>query len=112
MVDDRPVVAILSGDMRVDPARLATAAGGTKARRASLDEARSATGFAAGGTPAFGYEQPLPVFIDPALRRHTDVWSAAGTPDTVYPITLVALVEASGAEWADVSQGDSSANPS
>ena len=106
MVDDRPVVAILSGDTRVDPARLARAAGGVKARRASLDEARTATGFAAGGTPAFGYQHPVPVFIDTALRRHRDVWSAAGTPETVYPIALAALVRASGAAWAEVSQGD------
>ncbi len=102
MVDDRPVVAILSGDMRLDPQRLADTAGGSTARRATLEEARAATGFAAGGTPAFGYREELPVFIDEGLRRHTDVWSAAGSPDTVYPIPLARLVEVSGARWARV----------
>ena len=104
MVDEQAVVAILSGDTRLDTTKLAAAAGGTIARRAKLEEARAATGFAAGGTPAFGYISPVRVFIDHALRRHTDVWSAAGTPMTIYPIALETLLEVSGAEWADVSE--------
>ncbi len=104
MVDDRAVVAILSGDTRLDTDKLATAAGGASARRAKLEEARAATGFAPGGTPAFGYVSPVRVFVDIALKRHTDVWSAAGTPTTIYPIPLETLVEVSGAEWADVSE--------
>ena len=102
MVDDRPVVVIMSGDQRVDPARLAAAMGGETGRRAGLDEAREATGFAAGGTPAFGYANPVGVVIDISLQRHTEVWSAAGTPTTVYPILLDDLARASAARWVDV----------
>ncbi len=102
MVDGGPVVVIMAGDRRVDPARLAEACGGTKARRAGLDEAREATGFAAGGTPAFGYAAPVPVLIDRSLQRHAEVWSAAGTPTTVYPIALADLVAASDARWVEV----------
>ena len=69
MVDDRPVVVIMSGDNRVDPGRLASAMGGENGRRAGLDEAREATGFAAGGTPAFGYTNPVDVVIDISLQR-------------------------------------------
>lgn len=104
MVDEQPVVAILSGDHRLDPRKLAEASGAAGARRASLEEARAATGFAAGGTPAFGYPQPLPVFLDTGLERHDEVWSAAGTPTTVYPIKLTDLVQASGAKMADLAE--------
>ena len=104
MVDDQAIVAILSGDTRLDTTKLAAVAGGSKARRAKLEEAREATGYAAGGTPAFGYVSPVRVFIDHALKRHTDVWSAAGTPTTIYPVTVDRLVEVSGATWADVSE--------
>ena len=72
---------------------------------ASLEEARAATGFAAGGTPAFGYATPVPVLIDRSLQRHDEVWSAAGTPTTVYPIDRESLVAASGARWVDVAAG-------
>ena len=52
------------------------------------DEVREATGYAAGGTPPFGHLNPLRVFADPALRRHDPVWAAAGTPTTVFPISI------------------------
>ena len=102
VVDGDPVVVIMSGDRRVDPARLAEVCGAGDARMASLEEARAATGFAAGGTPAFGYATPVPVLIDRSLQRHDEVWSAAGTPTTVYPIDRESLVAASGARWVDV----------
>lgn len=99
-----PVVAILSGDCRLDTAKLARSTGAGAVRRASLDEARAATGFAAGGTPAFGYPGSLPVLVDLRLRRHEEVWSAAGTPTTVYPVRLDDLVAAAGATWADLAE--------
>ena len=71
---------------------------------AELDEAKNATGFAAGGTPAFGYPSPIAVFIDPQLRRHDEVWSAAGTPTTVYRIPLTDLIVASGAVEVDLAE--------
>ena len=104
-LDDREqVVVFASGDTRIDLVRLATASGATTARRATLEEARTATGFAAGGTPPFGYPQPVRVFADRALQRHELVWSAGGTPTTVFPILLHDLVRAAGAEWVDVAE--------
>ena len=101
-LDDREqIVVFASGDTRIDMVRIAAAAGARQARRATLEEARAATGFAAGGTPPFGYPTPLRVFADVALRRHEDVWSAGGTPTTVFPIPLAELVRAAGAEWVD-----------
>jgi prolyl-tRNA editing enzyme YbaK/EbsC (Cys-tRNA(Pro) deacylase) len=78
--------------------------GAEAARRATLEEAREATGFAAGGTPPFGYPGPLRVFADLALQRHDLVWAAGGTPTTVFPILLSDLVSAAGAEWVDVAE--------
>jgi len=102
--DEEQVVVFASGDTRIDLERLAAAAGADSARRATLEEARDATGFAAGGTPPFGYASPLRVFADVALRRHEDVWSAGGTPTTVFPIPLQTLVSLTDAKWVDVAQ--------
>ncbi len=98
------VVVFASGDTRIDVVKLAAAAEAGKAKRASLEEARAATGFAAGGTPPFGYPSPLRVFADRALRRHDEVWSAGGTPTTVFPISLDDLVRGAGAQWVDVAE--------
>jgi len=98
------VVVFASGDTRIDVDRLAAAAGAASVRRASLDEARASTGYAAGGTPPFGYPGPVRVFADVALQRHTEVWSAGGTPTTVFPIPLERLVALTEAEWVDVGE--------
>jgi len=103
--DSEQVVVFASGDTRIDVERLAVVAGAGSARRATLDEAREATGFAAGGTPPFDYPGPIRVFDDEALRRHDLVWAAGATPTTVFPIRLEDLVSAAGAEWVEVSEG-------
>lgn len=102
VVGDEPVVALVPGDLRLDTARLSTAAGGGEVRRAGLEEVREATGYAAGGTPPFGHARPLRVFADPALKRNDPVWAAAGTPTTVFPISIDDLDRLAAPVWADV----------
>lgn len=104
MADDEPVLVLMSGDKRVDTAKLAAVCEAEVAKRAGLEEAREHTGFAAGGTPAFGLARAMRVFADVSLRRNSEVWSAAGTPTTVYPIALETLVSVSGAAWVDVAE--------
>lgn len=101
---DEPVVAVLSGDHRLDTSRLAEVAGGERSRRASLDEVRAATGFAPGGTAVFGLSSPIRIFADNGLRRNDPIWSAAGTPDAIYPITLEDFDRAVGPIWVDISE--------
>jgi prolyl-tRNA editing enzyme YbaK/EbsC (Cys-tRNA(Pro) deacylase) len=101
----QPVIAFTSGGNRVDPAKLGAVAGTVEARRASPEEARTATGFAVGGTPPFGYPESLPAFIDPALLAFQEVWAAAGTPDSVFPLPPSELQRATGARIADFTEG-------
>jgi prolyl-tRNA editing enzyme YbaK/EbsC (Cys-tRNA(Pro) deacylase) len=100
--DDEPVVALVPGDLRLDTDALANVAGGSGSRRASLDEARQATGFAAGGTPPFGYPSPVRVFADDELRRNDPVWTAGGTPSTVFPISLDDLDKLAQPLWTNI----------
>ncbi len=46
---DEPVLALVPGDLRLDTDALASVAGGAGTRRATLEEVREATGYAAGG---------------------------------------------------------------
>jgi prolyl-tRNA editing enzyme YbaK/EbsC (Cys-tRNA(Pro) deacylase) len=101
LADGRPVIAFTSGANRVDPSKLAEVAGASVARRATPEEARAATGFAVGGTPPFGHPASLPAYIDPALLAFQEVWAAAGTPDSVFPLLPHELKRAAGAEPAD-----------
>ena len=56
---DEPVVVLIPGDLRLDTDKLATIADAVTSRRATLDEVKGATGYAAGGTPPFGHRQQL-----------------------------------------------------
>jgi prolyl-tRNA editing enzyme YbaK/EbsC (Cys-tRNA(Pro) deacylase) len=105
VADDGPVLALIGGDRRVDLGRLALASGARRVRRASLDEVRTASGYVAGGTPPFGHDRALPAFADVGLRSREELWAAAGTPTTVFPITPEVLLVASGATWVDLAEG-------
>ena len=93
---DRAVVAIMSGDNRLDPARL-TAALGVEVGRADADFVRAVTGFAIGGVPPFGHATPADVFMDTDLFRFGEIWAAAGSPHSVFAIEPARLRDASGA---------------
>jgi Cys-tRNA(Pro) deacylase len=107
VVDEHPVVALVSGANRVDLDRLAAAVDGRAARRATGDEARSATGYAIGGVPPFGHAAPLEVVIDRDLLAHDRVWAAAGLPDAVFAIDPEELARASGGRVADLAEAAS-----
>jgi prolyl-tRNA editing enzyme YbaK/EbsC (Cys-tRNA(Pro) deacylase) len=102
VVGEEPVVALVPGDLRLDTVKLSVAAGGGEVRRAALEEVRDSTGYAAGGTPPFGHAQPLRVFADPALKRNDPVWAAAGTPTTVFPISISDLDRLASPVWVTV----------
>jgi prolyl-tRNA editing enzyme YbaK/EbsC (Cys-tRNA(Pro) deacylase) len=95
-----PFLALTSGPNRADVARL-THLIGQPVRRADPEEARSATGYSIGGTPPFGHPRPLRVLLDRDLLAHEEVWAAAGTPSSVFPIAPGDLVRAARAEPAD-----------
>lgn len=99
---EEPVLALVPGDKRLDTSALASAADADHSRRATLDEVREATGYAAGGTPPFGHSTDLRVFADPGLRRNDPVWAAGGTPTTVFPISLEDLEAHVNPTWAEI----------
>jgi prolyl-tRNA editing enzyme YbaK/EbsC (Cys-tRNA(Pro) deacylase) len=108
VADGQPVVALVSGADRLDPARLAATLGAQVVRRATGDEARAATGFAIGGVPPFAHAQRLPVLIDERLLDHEVVWAAAGLPDAVFPAQPAALRRAAGARTARLAADEGS----
>lgn len=107
MADDRPLLVLMSGDHRVDTTRLADAVVAAAVRRATLEEARQHTGFAAGGTPPLGHPERLEVLADRTLLRFHPVWAAAGTPTSVFPVDPERLVTVAGARWVDVAEESS-----
>lgn len=104
MADGEPVLVLMSGDRMVDLGKLARLRGASELRRASLEEVRTHTGYAAGGTPPVGHPTSMDVYADESLRRHDEVWAAAGTPTSVFPVALDVLVAVTDATWVDLAQ--------
>jgi prolyl-tRNA editing enzyme YbaK/EbsC (Cys-tRNA(Pro) deacylase) len=81
-----PVICLVSGPNRVDPARLAAVTGEREIRRATAREAQELTGFTIGGIPPFGHSRPVRTIMDPDLTQFQVVWAAAGTGTAVFPV--------------------------
>jgi prolyl-tRNA editing enzyme YbaK/EbsC (Cys-tRNA(Pro) deacylase) len=96
-----PLLALTSGSNRADVDALARLAGVEVVRRATPEEARSATGFAVGGTPPFAHPERVRTYLDRDLLAFDEVWAAAGTPDSVFPLTPADLLRVSGASVAE-----------
>jgi prolyl-tRNA editing enzyme YbaK/EbsC (Cys-tRNA(Pro) deacylase) len=102
MCDGRPVVALVPGDRRGDPEKVAGAVEASEARVAKAGEVEEATGFTPGAVPPF----PLPdvaVLMDVALFSHPLIWAGAGSSKHVLGMTPTELARLSRARPLDVS---------
>jgi prolyl-tRNA editing enzyme YbaK/EbsC (Cys-tRNA(Pro) deacylase) len=102
MADGRPVVALVPGDRRGDPEKVAQAVGAEAARVAKADEVARATGFEPGAVAPF----PLPavgaVLLERTLLRHQLVWVGAGSPKHMAGLSPAELARLARARPADV----------
>lgn len=97
----RAILVIAGGDNRVDEAKVAALAG-ERLRRADADFVRAQTGYAIGGVPPLGHEQPLATYIDAGLWRFARIWAAAGHPHAVFALTPDELAAMTGGVVAEI----------
>jgi len=100
--DGEPLLVMTSGAHRVDTTALAGRLGRQIIERATAQQVRDATGQAIGGVAPAGHPAPLPTVVDEALSAYPEIWAAAGTPHTVFPLTFDELVALTGGEVARV----------
>ena len=100
----QPIVCLVSGQNRVDVARLAAVTGEPEIRRATAREAHELTGFVIGGIPPIGFDRPVRVIMDPDLGRYTTVWAAAGLPTVVFEVPQGPLRILANATVAPISE--------
>lgn len=99
-----PVIALVRGTDRVDIGKLVSVSARPRLRRASAQEVKTVTGYAIGGVPPFAHQQKIAVVMDPALDGYEEVWAAAGTATTVFPIAPATLAMLSDALVAPCAQ--------
>lgn len=100
--DGRPVVALVPGDRRADPRKVARAVERESARVASAEEVEAATGFAPGAVAPFPLPRVDAVLMDPLLARHRIVWAGAGSSTHILGIAPAELARLAKARPVDV----------
>jgi len=101
---DCAVVVVTSGINRVDRKKKLKKILGYKPSHASPEYIINNTGYAIGGVPPFGHLKKTFVLMDEDLLNHNLVWGAAGSSETVFPISPAKLKELSGAKIVDIKQ--------
>ena len=96
--DGDPVLLLTSGAHRVDTAKVAAELGIEHLRRATPEFVRIHTGQVIGGVSPFDHPAPLRTYLDPWLRRHDEIWAAAGHPAAVFSSTFEELQQMTGAD--------------
>ncbi|MCT7659048.1 YbaK/EbsC family protein [Mycobacterium deserti] len=94
--DGAPLLVMASGAHRVDTDVLAGVLGASSIGKASPRVVRDATGQVIGGVAPTGHPRRLRTVVDQTLARYPVIWTAAGTADSVMPLTydqLLALTE-------------------
>ena len=106
LVDERPVLVLMSGANRVDARAVGREAKGKKVRMATPEYVFDKFGFKVGGVPPIGYPVRMPALLDEDLFRYPVVWSAAGTDHAFFPIEPERLLELTGGIKAPIRKSD------
>jgi prolyl-tRNA editing enzyme YbaK/EbsC (Cys-tRNA(Pro) deacylase) len=91
--DGRPLLVMASGAHRVDTDLLSRTLDATSITKASPQFVLSATDQAIGGVAPTGHPSRLRTIVDETLARYPVVWTAAGTADSVMPLSYEQLLQ-------------------
>lgn len=108
VLDERDtVLALVAGDRRADPFKIARALHAGTVRIANANEVRARTGFAIGGVAPIAHtsDEIKAKLFDESLLRFDILWAAAGTPHSVFPMERETLMRLTNAEIADLTNG-------
>ena len=102
--DGSTVVALVPGDRKCDPGKVARAVGAGSARVAKADEVERATGFTPGAVGPFALSRVETVLLDRTLLGHPVVWAGAGSTKHVVGLAPIELARLARARPVDVVQ--------
>ncbi len=99
---DEPLIAIVCGDKRVNPDKLAKVSGCSKVRMAKAREVEKFTGYPVGALPPVGHG--IRTFIDREVLRRDKVVGGGGTTHTLIEMRSEDVIRLSNATICDISE--------
>lgn len=100
---DIPVLVIASGSNRVDTAKIEIETG-LRLGKADGNYVKERVGFAIGGIPPVGHNEPLVTILDTDLKKYEVIWAAAGTPFAVFQLKPADLEPLTHGRWLEISE--------
>ncbi len=100
----RYVAVVLAGDRRLDVGKVQQQVGAKRLKFLDHEGVLRITGYPAGGTPPFGFAQPIHTLVDESLMGQPFVLAGGGRPELLVRIAPADLVQVSGAIVGDFSK--------
>ena len=102
LADNKPVLVVTSGDMRIDQKKLKSVLGARKIKFADAETVLQLTNYPVGGVCPIGLGEDIKILLDTSMDRFPCVYAAAGTPHSALPVTIPQLQTIAGGEVVDV----------
>jgi prolyl-tRNA editing enzyme YbaK/EbsC (Cys-tRNA(Pro) deacylase) len=100
---DLPILVIASGSNRVNLAKIEKETG-LKLGKADGNYVKERVGYAIGGVPPVGHNEPLETLLDQDLKKYEVIWAAVGTPFAVFQLKPADLKPLTNGSWIDLSE--------
>ena len=99
-----PVLAILTGDGRVDTKRLSSVAGVPKIKIATPEITKMLAGYEVGVMPPLGHKKRLMTVVDRKVMNFSRVYGGSGTMEALVEIDPQEIVRLTSAKVAEISE--------
>jgi prolyl-tRNA editing enzyme YbaK/EbsC (Cys-tRNA(Pro) deacylase) len=100
----KPVLALVPGDRRADPAKVGGAVGEPETRVARREEVVAATGVAPGAVGPFPPPSGVPILVERILLTRPVVWVGAGSDRHMAMVAPLELVRLTNGATVDIVQ--------
>ncbi len=93
---------VAAGDIKICDKKVRALLGGGRAKIAKPEEVEEITGYRVGGVCPFDIDHDVPIYLDISMQRFKVVYTSAGTPHSLLPISFEQLKMVSGGEAVDI----------
>jgi Cys-tRNA(Pro) deacylase len=106
IVDESPVIVVISGDRRVDFKKVKALRSGRKVRLGGPEDVVAHTGFKVGAVSPVALPGGIPIYQDLSLRRFATIYPAAGETNNMFVTTPDELLSLTDAREKDLAKAE------
>ncbi len=93
---------VAAGDIKICDKKVKKLLGGGRAKIAKPSEVEEITGYRVGGVCPFDIDKSVPIYLDSSMKRFDVVYTSAGTPHSLLPISFEQLKMVTDGVVADI----------